>query len=171
MPDIILKINDIDDVIYEADGICCYVGETSLPDAVFEKLKATGKMVLASGGQAVEKALALKLDGIVIKTDSAKPLKAQIRPQRDRMGAKKALGVIVAPSRHEAMLAAETEPEFVAFACAPENLEKVRETVDWYNEFFLIQSALAPEGKIAADKLPAADFVILNSAEYKDFSC
>lgn len=167
MPNIILKINSPAAKIYESENICCYLADSALPDALLKQLAATGKMLLLYGAKAGETAA----DGVVVEVDSAKPVKAQIRPLREQLGSKKALGVVINPTRHEAMLASETEPEFVAFRVNAENIEKAREVIKWYNELFLIQSAADLSAGPVDIKGLDVDFVIINSTDYDDFSC
>ena len=81
------------------------------------------------------------------------------------------MGVVINPTRHEAMLASETEPEFVAFRYTQENATKAAEVIRWYNELFLIQSAVDLSSGLVDVKGLDVDFVIINSSDYDDFSC
>ena len=169
MPQIILKINTVNDKIYDSENICCYLADASLPENSLQKLKNSGKLLLLFGDKAAEKLKPLDADGVVVWTDSKKPIKAQIRPFREKIGAKKALGVVIAATRHEAMLASEVEPEFVAFRL--ENRGQEADVIKWYNELFLIQSAIDLSGGLQDIKGLDVDFVIINSSDYDDFSC
>ena len=109
--------------------------------------------------------------GAVVSLDSSQPIKKQLRPLRESLGAKKVLGAIIDPSRHEAMLASEVEPEFIAFRITTQNQDKARDIIAWYNELFLIQSAAdLSRGVLDVSDLDV-DFVIINSHDYNDFSC
>ena len=165
MPQIILKINSSDDKIYTSDNICCYlIGEDVSLDKIAE-VTSVGKPVLM---QDTTNAIT---DGCVVNVDSSLPVKSQLRPIREKIGSKKILGVIIEPSRHEAMLASEVEPEFVAFRLTRENLADAVEVIDWYNDLFLIQSA----ADLSVEKIDVKgidiDFIIINSQDYDDFSC
>ncbi len=171
MPQIILKINTVNDKIYDSENVCCYLADASLPENSLQKIKNSGKLLLLFGDKAAEKLKPLDADGIVVWTDSKKPIKAQIRPLREKIGAKKALGVVIAATRHEAMLASEVEPEFVAFRLDQENKGLEADVIKWYNELFLIQSAIDLSSGLQDIKGLDVDFVIINSSDYDDFSC
>lgn len=166
MPDIILKINTPEDKIYTSDHICCYWFASKPGADQRQQTAAAGKLILASPDIDIA-----DNDGVVVAVDSAKPLKAQIRPWREKIGGKRALGVIINPTRHEAMLASETEPEFVAFRFSQNNAAAASEVIKWYNELFLIQSAVDLSGGLVDIQGLDVDFVIINSSDYDDFSC
>lgn len=166
MPDIILKINSPKDKIYTSDRICCYWLGANASAEQQRQAAASGKLVLASCDADIA-----DNDGVVIAVDSTKPLKAQIRPWREKIGARKALGVIINPTRHEAMLASETEPEFVAFRYTQDNAAAASQVIKWYNELFLIQSAVDLSAGLVDIQGLDIDFVIINSSDYDDFSC
>ena len=165
MPQIILKINSSADKIYDSDKICCYLINPDVPLDKIAEATAIGKPVLMFN---TTNAIA---DGCVVDVDSSLPIKTQIRPIREKIGNKKILGTIIEPSRHEAMLASETEPEFVAFRVTRENLIAAHDVIDWYNELFLIQSAADLSIESVDAKELNVDFVIINSQDYNDFSC
>ncbi|MBE6445002.1 MAG: hypothetical protein E7019_02955 [Alphaproteobacteria bacterium] len=170
MPQIILKINHDTDKIHENNNICCYILESELSDSTINKVISIGKPVLFDGKNAINKINVLG-DGIIINIDSRKPLKAQVRPIREKIGTKKIIGTVIDPSRHEAMLASETEPEFVAFRVSEHNFDKAKELIEWYNELFLIQCAVQPETFFSGLKELDVDFLIINSQNFDDFSC
>lgn len=171
MPKIILKINSAADKIHADDNICCYLAEASLPAEVLENCRKTEKMVLLCGTNAAEVCKARGLDGIVIEPNPQKPLKAQIKKEQADAGAKKALGIVIPAHRHEAMLAGETEPDFVAFKFAPENAGPAADVIKWYNELFLIQAAVDLSDGLQDISGIDTDFVIINSRDYEDFGC
>lgn len=171
MPNIILKINAETDKIYDHTDICCYLAAASLPETLLRRLAASEKLLLLSGAAAADRVKELDAGGLVAEVDPQKPVKAQIRPLREKIGLKKALGAVIEPTRHQAMLASETEPEFVAFRITRENASAAAEVIRWYNELFLIQSALDLSSGLIEGKLPETDFVIINSRDYDDFSC
>ncbi len=171
MPKIILKINSAADRIVDSEKICCYLAEASLPEEVFTKCRETGKMVLLCGQAAAVQCQKFDLDGIVIEPDPAQPLKAQIKKDQALLKHGKVLGVIIPPRRHEAMLASETEPDFVAFRLGMAEVQTAAEVIAWYNDLFLIQSALdlskGPQDISGIE----TDFVIINSRDGEDFGC
>ena len=171
MPKIILKINQTSDKIYDDEKICCYVAESSLPLEFIKKIAAKGKMVLLSGGDAVSICKDSDFDGVLVEISTTQPIKAQINKIRSQLGSQKALGVIIPARRHEAMLASEAEPEFVAFRFLASEKEKAVDIIKWYNELFLIQSAV--DLSLGLQQLPEldCDFMIINSQDYKDFGC
>ena len=77
------------------------------------------------------------------------------------------MGIYCNPSRHEAMIASEAEPDFVAFDVNEKNAAEALEVMSWYAELFLIQSAVTYFEKIDKKLLDFADFVILNASDYK----
>ncbi|MBE6453141.1 MAG: hypothetical protein E7012_06610 [Alphaproteobacteria bacterium] len=165
MPQIILKINDSKDKIYNTENICCYIAQKDISSSQFQEISLTGKPLLILND--VEPSS----DGVFFEVDSSKPIKMQIRPIREKIGTKKILGVAIEPTRHEAMLASETEPEFIAFRITSENLSKAKSVIDWYNDLFLIQSAIDLSAEKVDIKGIDVDFIIINSRDYHDFSC
>lgn len=73
----------------------------------------------------------------------------------------KIVGVVTRNRRHEAMLVSECEPGFVIFRAWQDGIEKIKELTSWYNEMFLIQSALLPMEDIDYASFET-DFVILD---------
>ena len=171
MPNIILKINNHSDKIYDSDNICCYLADASLSVDYLSQIASKGKMMLLFGDAAPDKCLSIGASGVVVDVDSSLPVKKQIRPVREKIGPQRALGVVIAPSRHEAMLAAETEPEFVCFRCDKTSIAKAKDIITWYNELFLIQSAADLSSGLVDISGLDVDFVIINSRDYKDFGC
>lgn len=168
MPQIILKINSADDKIIINDKVCCYLAASNLPVAVIAKLSASGKMVLVYGDNALEVCRNQNLDGVFIKVDVSHPIKAQLKPLREKLKGK-TLGVLIPPRRHEAMLASEIEPEVVAFDMS-DNLSH-DEMIAWYEELFLLPLALYYEQPPANLDSLGSDFVIINAQKNKDSGC
>lgn len=171
MPQFILKINTPDDKIYDDDKIVCYLADTALPDSLLQNLCSGSKMLLLSGAGAPERCKQIGADGVVSVVDTSKPVKAPLQKVREVIGEKAVLVPVIPPRRHEAMLAAETEPALVAFTVTPENLDTAAPLLKWYNELFLIQSAVDLTAGLVDISDLEADFVIINSADYADFSC
>ncbi len=171
MPKIILNINSATDKIYADDNICCYLADASLPAEILENCRKTGKIVLLDGANAAGVCKSLGLDGIVIEPNPQEPLKAQIKKELAAAGVEKTFGIVIPARRHEAMLAGETEPDFVAFKFTPENAASAAEVIKWYNELFLIQAAADLRDGLQDIREIDTDFVIINSRDYKDFGC
>lgn len=163
MPQIILKINQNHVKIIKDEKICCYIAWTNLDESQINELIKTQKMVLAQGENDLEFCQKYNLDGVVREIDTKKPIKAQLKPLREKLS-KKTLGAIIPPRRHEAMLASEAEPEFVAFKI--DNLAQAEELIDWYNELFLLPSAIEFNGEIATNDKIKTDFVIIDAEKF-----
>lgn len=168
MPKIILLIENDDDKLRPAANIVCYMVADTLSAAKINDVRQTGGMVLAFGGKALEICRRYDLDGIVAEPDTSKPLKKQLKPLREALN-KKTLGVIIPARRHEAMLAGEIEPEFIAFRA--EGSPHDKDIVSWYNDLFLIPSAwIVPDGG-APDDIPDVDFAIVRAKNFENFGC
>lgn len=166
MPQIILFVENAGDKIAVSDKIACYIAADTLPAAKIEELVSFKKMVLCCGERALEVCKEHNLDGVVKEIDVKKPVKAQLKPLREALK-KKTLGVIVPARRHEAMLAGEVEPEFIAFYPL-ENGHDV-ELLSWYNDLFLIPAAWVADSRedLAAD----VDFLIVKAKNFENFGC
>lgn len=166
MPQIILFIETSEDKIAVSDNIACYIAADTLPKTKIENLQATKKMVLCQGENAPDICSRYNLDGVVKEIDVKKPLKVQIKALREALK-KKTLGVIIPARRHEAMLAGEVEPDFIAFYSAEHGHDA--EILTWYNELFLIPAAWIAKNK--DDVMPDADFVIVKAKNFENFGC
>jgi hypothetical protein len=164
MSQIILSIAADNDKIVRSDDIACYIVADNLAATTINQVVATGKMVLVQGTQALEICNKYNLDGVVKEIDATKPLKPQVKPLREKLK-KKTLGIIVPARRHEAMLAGEVEPEFIAFKS--ENLVGSKEDIDWYNEFFLIPLAVVVQDELGPAAELKADFIITKALKTK----
>lgn len=166
MPQIILLIEDAEDKIAVSDKIACYIAADTLPADKIKELISLNKMVLSCGVKALEICKEYNLDGVVKEIDVKKPIKAQLNPLRDALK-KKTLGVIIPARRHEAMLAGEVEPEFIAFY--PLENGHDAELLSWYNDLFLIPAAWVADSKedLAAD----VDFLIVKAKNFENFGC
>ena len=168
MPRIILKINNENTILPISEQVCCYMADSRLSAEMFQRLIQSGKMVLSFGDNAYEVCRQYNLDGVVVIIDSSKPVKIQLKPLREKLK-NKTLGVIIPPRRHEAMLAGEVEPEFVAFRL--QDYASSKELIEWYNDLFLLPLALDFS---ASDKpIPPEwdDFVIIDAKKFSDSGC
>lgn len=170
MSQIILKIETPDDVVYNDGRVCCCLFDASLPEEFLLKARRNFPgLSLLCGKDAAVLCKHLDFDGVVAEADVSKPLKAPLKKIREVIGPRKALGIIIPPRRHEAMLASEVEPEFVAFDFHPEEAGQARDVIKWYNELFLIQSAVVFNPAVRDKDFPETDFLMINSRDYKDF--
>lgn len=121
------------------------------------------KLVLVEGTKAVDLYAKYGADGLILDTSKEeKPEKIVKALQKKVPHA--VLGVVCRNRRHEAMLVSECEPDFVIFKVWQDGLEKSKELLSWYAEFFLIQCAAQIEDKADYADL-AADLVILNDVK------
>ena len=166
MPQIILFVENTEDKIVVSDKVACYIAADTLPPAKIKELLSLNKMVLCCGDHAIEVCKEYNLDGVVKEIDVKKPVKAQLKPLREALK-KKTLGVIVPARRHEAMLAGEVEPEFIAFY--PIENGHDAELLSWYNDLFLIPAAWMADAK--EDLSVNVDFAIIKAKNFENFGC
>ena len=107
----------------------------------------------------VSDCLAYGADGVLLDFSKSEKIALDYRTYKKDLK-DKIIGAICRNRRHEAMLVSECEPDFVTFRAWSAGIEKVRELTSWYNEMFLIQSALLPEENIDYQSFQT-DFVIL----------
>ena len=168
MPKIILNIQNNKDIVAKNESIACYIVADKLSATKIKEVAATGKMVLVMGEKALEICRQYNLDGVIKQIDVTKPLKIQIKPLRENLK-HKTLGVIIPPRRHEAMLAGETEPDFIAFSSC--EAKQDAEVINWYNDLFLIPCAVFISSLKNISGTFDIDFVIINAENFKNFGC
>ncbi len=168
MPQVILYIEKSADKIIVSDAISCYVVNSDLPQSKIKEAQSQDKMVLSFGPKALDVCFKYNLDGIIKEIDPSKPVKPQLKPLREKLK-HKTFGVIIPPRRHEAMLASEIEPEFIAFK--PFKAEQDREIIDWYNDLFLIPSVWVAEDEAKQTSIPDVDFVMVKAKNFENFGC
>ena len=155
------------------DNICGYLFDSSFSRQELINFKkqadALEKMALLEGEKCCEMCKELDFDGVLIEVDENSPYKKQILKARDIIGKKKALGVVCPLQRHAAMIVSEAEPEFVAFRLNKE--DNAEDILRWYNELFLIQSAVLSGSYEGDPRVFDTDFLILNRKEYENFGC
>ena len=105
-------------------------------------------------------------DGVLVDLSKSEHCAKDVNFSRKQIG-DKALGIISRNRRHEAMLISECEPDFVAFKAWNQGLEQVCELVSWYNEMFLIQSAVVLEEPIDDLTKFECDIIIGKESDYK----
>lgn len=124
-----------------------------------EKAAAESRIVLFYGEGAVKTAVHLGADGVILDL-GAEGLKEKMAAVRKELGKSGVVGLFTRNRRHESMIVSEAEPDFVVFKVWKDGFESVRELTDWYNDFFLIQSAAwTMEDGVPVEEL-RTDFVI-----------
>ena len=172
MQKFIITINNSQEQIIANEQAVCHVLSTSIPIAkleiLIEQLQSINNLVLLRGSQADELCQKYHCDGVVVDINDTIPYKKQILPLRDKLGHKKIIGVVIPLSRHVAMIVGETEPEFIAFNVdSADDIEKAQNLIEWYNELFLIQSAVAGQADSTLLSDLATDFVMISPQDYK----
>ena len=165
MQNLIINITQENFKPLENDDFGCFILPQALSESFkkdfIEKARKEEKLCLLFGDNAVEEYAKINADGVVF--DLSKEEKPQkILKDFQQKNPKALVGAISRNRRHEAMLISECEPDFIIFKVWADGLEKSKELLEWYNEFFLIQSAIMPMDSCPTDGLPA-DFIIKNS--------
>lgn len=163
MPKFIIKIEEKEVGLLNNEDICCYIADKKSDKKVLEAAKASDKLVL---GEDINFSQEQELDGSLIRHVVDEKFPKFIKPMQKQFKGK-FWGIYCNPSRHEAMIASEAEPDFVIFDVKKENASKAKEVMSWYAELFLIQSAVTYFDNMDKNLLDLADFVILNASQYK----
>lgn len=167
MQNLIINITQENFELLKAKDLGCFILVENLSENFvrnfINQAHENEKICLFSGKNAGEKYAEFSADGVIL--DLCKEEKPQkIIKEFKKKNPKALLGVVSRNKRHEAMLISECEPEFIIFKIWSDGLEKSKELLEWYNEFFLIQSAVLPMENCKVDSL-IADFVIKNDAD------
>lgn len=123
------------------------------------KAREQDKIVLFYGEDAVKICKKYDADGVIVDL-GADDLKDQMQALKNKLGKNKYIGLFTRNRRHESMLVSEVEPDFIVFKVWKDGFIQVRDLVNWYNEFFLIQSAVWVMDKDIDLSSLKADFVI-----------
>ena len=161
MQKIILKMTEEKSEILNDSRFECFILPQNLSSGFkkefSETAKKKNKLTLA---EEVSDCLAYGFDGVLLDFSKSEHIAADYKKYaKDLKG--KIIGAISRNRRHEAMLVSECEPDFVVFKAWRDGIEKIKELTSWYNEMFLIQSALLPEEEIDYKSFET-DFVILD---------
>ena len=172
MPKFILYVSKTDFSFLQNNNVECFVVDVSLPTDFLpefnKQAQEQGKIVLAYGDNAATICRQYNMDGAVFDlSDSSNPQKDS-QKLRQEMGSK-ILGLISRNRRHEAMIISEAEPDFLIFKVWLAGESGTKELVKWYNELFLIQSAIWVEDENADMSGYETDNIILNNAYNFDF--
>lgn len=141
----------------------CYVLNAALDEKycreVIREAADKDKIILFYGENAVDICKEYGADGVIVDLGAEK-LKPQMENLRKMLGKGKFIGLFTRNRKHESMLVSEVEPDFVVFKVWKDGFENVKNLTDWYQEFFLIQSAAwLMEDDIQKESLKT-DFII-----------
>lgn len=167
MPKFILKISAADTALIDNADICCYLADENSAPSVVDAAVKSDKLVLACGSAAADFCLKRELDGVLTENAVDEKYAKYVKQLQKQIGAAKFWGAVINASRHEAMLASEAEPQFVAFRVGADEASAAVGVLDWYGELFLIQSALVYDKNLPSELLKKTDFLILNTEDYK----
>ncbi len=173
MPNFILNINSQDDdLMLSNPDIQCYLLNSDIENELLHRLvhqiSSVGKISLLYGGKSLNLFSSTTADGILVDLSKSNNIKKDILRIREQLK-DGILGAICRNRRHEAMLVSENEPDFIVFKIWSDGADKTLELAKWYNEFFLLQMAIAPQDKEVNFEQYPADIVILTPDQYKIF--
>ena len=147
----------------------CFILSQCLDDSFksefSKKAKEHQKLVLSCDAKTT---VDFNLDGVIIDLSKSENIQTDYKALTKGLK-NKFVGAICRNRRHEAMLVGECEPDFVIFKAWIDGKEKVQELTSWFNEMFLLQSALLPVEDVDFSNF-ATDFVILDDTKYKDIT-
>ena len=168
MQKFILHITEPNFELLNQDDLECFILKSDLPDSFktefAKKAKEKQKLVLGFDAKTV---MDFNLDGVLVDLSKSEDIATDYKLLTQGLK-RKFIGAICRNRRHEAMLVGECEPDFVVFRAWVDGREKVQELTSWFNEMFLLQSALLPLEDVDFS-LFATDFVILDDTKYKIF--
>ena len=162
MQNLIVRITQENLNLINEEKIGCFILTETLSENFARDFTAMaqrkGKLVLASGEQALENYQKFKADGLVVDTIKESAPQKIVRQIKEK-APKAVLGVVTRNRRHEAMLVSECEPDFIIFKFWRDGFDANAELLKWYGELFLIQNAVWPQDGADCFDLPA-DFLI-----------
>ena len=166
----IVNLTNEDLTLIDNAKLECFLVDTQAIGAanIVKRVHEKHKLVLICGENACEKCNIWQADGVLIDLSKSEHLAKEVNFARKQIGGK-ALGIISRNRRHESMLISEAEPDFVAFKAWNQGIEQVKELVSWYNEMFLIQSAVVWQEEISQADGFECDIVICTAENYKKF--
>lgn len=168
MQKLIINITEQNYKLLEDDNLECFILNPHLSDffisQFIKKAQEQEKLVLVTTAQSC---LEYGADGILIDLSKSENIAADYKNLTQGLKGK-FIGAICRNRRHETMLVGECEPDFIVFRAWIDGKEKVQDLTSWFNEMFLLQSALLPVEEIDYS-LFKTDFVILDDIKY--FAC
>lgn len=169
MQKFIINITQEDFSPLDDNALECFILPDSLSKVFIsrfaERAKDLGKLTLATSPEICR---LYHLDGVVADFSKSENIAADFEMLRQGLEGK-FFGLICRNRRHEAMLVSECEPDFVIFRAFRDGAENIMELTSWYNEMFLLQSALLPCEDGVDFSAYKTDFVILDDTKYKFF--
>lgn len=139
----IIRVDEKTDFDFE-DEAECYALAVELGEdfcrSFIGQAKMSDKIVLLYGENAAELCVSYEADGVVLDL-GADELPEKMSTLRKKLGKRKYIGLFARNRKHESMVVSEVEPDFVVFKVWKDGFDRVKELTDWYNDFFLIQSA------------------------------
>jgi hypothetical protein len=167
----IVSITKEDFTLIEDDNLECYLIDSEQEEisTLIEKIKQKDKIALIYGESACDVCKKYDADGVLIDLSKSEHCAKDVNFARKQVG-DKVLGVISRNRRHESMLISECEPDFVVFKAWEQGVEQAKDLVSWYNEMFLIQSAVMLQEPIKDISDFDCDIIIGNREDYKNFS-
>ncbi len=170
MQKFIVNITNKDKTLIQDANLECFIIDSSLPETEIKELvneiKDHHKLFLMMGENVYDACKKYDADGVLVDLSKSEHCAKDVNFARKQIG-DRALGVISRNRRHESMLISECEPDFVAFKVWNQGLEQTAELVSWYNEMFLIQSAVVLQESITDNKRFDCDIVIGSAEDYK----
>ena len=169
MQKIILKIERGDFETKDFSNIECFALDSSVVPAegIIADVQKNNKIVLSYGPNCAEHCKKYKTDGLILDLSASEHIKKDIDFARKIAGNGAIIGTIVRSRRHETMIAAECEPDFIIFKVWEELSEKQKELFDWYQEFFLLQDAVEMCAEEPCSGDINADILLIDEKKYK----
>lgn len=171
MQKIILKITDENFKLENYKTIECFALDANIATSFLQKtisdLKNSDKIALICGENSAAVCKSLDADGAIVDLSASEHIKKDFEIAKKDAGKNKILGIITRNRRHETMIAAECEPDFIIFKVWEELSEKQIALFDWYQEFFLLQSAADMCGDTICQGDINTDILILDEKKYK----
>jgi len=171
MQKIILKVTDENFNLDNYADIECFALSSNLAESflhkTIEKMQKNGKISLIYGENSDILCKKLLADGAIIDLSASEHIKKDFDSAKANAGKNKIFGIITRSRRHEAMIAAECEPDFIIFKVWEDLSEKQTELFDWYQEFFLIQNAADMCGEDVCKDIINTDILIADEKKYK----
>lgn len=162
MPEIIKYINQNNQITNH--DFECYILDTSLDkDYITEfvnKASSLNKIVLFMGNNEIEYANFFSASGVVLDFSNKEKFPKDLGAIKKLLPKNSIIGLISRNRRHEAMLTSELEPDFIIFNAWNDGLNKTIELLDWYNDFFIIQSAVFLKEETIDTSQINSDFII-----------
>ena len=161
MQKIILKLAKEDfKVLDDARFECFVLPENLSADFKKEFTKRIAQKNKLTLGTSVADCLDFNFNGVILDLSKSEHIARDYQDLTKNLK-RKIVGVVTRNRRHEAMLVSECEPDFVIFKAWKDGQEKIKELTSWYNEMFLIQSALLPQEEMDYESFET-DFLILD---------